>query len=616
MGNKILNLLLILSLINPLSLYALPDAPVQPLPLNPEYIGFIHEKINSSFIYPEEARLKGWEGIVKVKFTIDQNGRIKDIDIAQSSGYPLLDAAAILAIKDASPYPFPGVYSKNKEIEIILPINYAQLKPETEFTIPVAQPAAQVYQAESPKKEEPTPIPVFSLPVQPTYNKEDSQEIHLVYSTNQELAQFNELALKNNQPTKVAREEVELAQIKKTEAKRNLFPQLKMQAYSTEGEVNKVDYEEREGKLQADQPIYYGGRLKDTLKQAEVNLEITQKNYDRLKFDVIQKTETAYYNLVAARMHLNKQKTLQDETKEMMGKIERLYSIGMAIPLELTSAKSGFEQINFKIDTIKQEIFMAELTFKQVLNIKELPDIKTELIEAKKLTLDYDTCLQIALTTRPEIYLSELLVKFNEYGQKVEAAKNKAPTIDVTGSYGFYQGHYLTEPWKNSDNWYAGLKGSLPWGASTMNTSYASDNTKPRFGQTSPTKSNTMSAEFNLLDNLRRKSDKKRADIDMHRAVSDFNESVKTVNFEVQDAFLNYQKAVLQLSAADSEMKYRRNELDVTKIRAMTGDASLSAAIGSLVSLSDATEKYIQALANYQISLANLKKATGYGLRI
>jgi protein TonB len=46
------------------------------------------------FSYPRLARLRGWEGEVRLGFTVDGSGRITDIRIARSSGYPTLDNAA------------------------------------------------------------------------------------------------------------------------------------------------------------------------------------------------------------------------------------------------------------------------------------------------------------------------------------------------------------------------------------------------------------------------------------------------------------------------------------------------------------------------------------------
>lgn len=608
----------------------------------PDYVGFIQDKIHSFFVYPPEAQIRSWEGVVKVRFTLAQDGRIKDIDIAESSGYPLLDAAAILAIKDASPYPFPENYSFERDLEIILPVIYekpkaaAKAAPEESSSsspqLTYVQPLPSEVKKEPalpsnnssvilPEQVNDTQLPLTKAQT-PPQNDSESQAEPAVSQTQPEipdpaeLTYFSELALENNQPTKVAREEIELAQLKVTEAQRGLFPNLKVSAYNTKGDVFKVDYEEREAKIQVDQPIYYGGRLKDTSRQAKVNLEITEKNYDRLKLDVMHKTETAYYNLVAAKMNLKLKDALRQEAKELLGKIEKLSEIGMTTPLEASSAAAWYKQIEFQIDSIKHDMFMAELTFKQVLNIKEVPRIEAGLLEARELNLDLGTCLEAALQHRPEVYLSELLVKFNDYGQKIEESKERDFQIDLTGSYGHYQGAFVTEKMRSSDNWYAGVKVSKPWGGNTLNSSYTSERTQPRFGQTSATGSSTISADFSLLDNLKRLSDKKKSDIDLHRSLSDFNESAKTVAFEVQDAFLGYQKSVLQLNAAEAEMKFRRTEAEVTKVRSMVGEASLSSAMESLFSLSEAQTKYIQALANYQISLANLKKASGYGIKI
>ncbi len=602
----------------------------QALPVTADYASSIMQKVTSCLIYPTEAIRKGWEGIAKVRFTLNLDGRVKEIDIAESSGYPLLDAAAILAIKDASPYPFPNNYQGEQELEIILPVNYAQEFPKAvsdfspEQLVPRPTPAttydtviplSPIDEQLSQPAEKTESSPIVSQPSLPRTLTPAPYTGQLILPKDSELRNFLEIALKNNQPTQVAKKEIEMAEIKVKEAQRNLFPSVKLSAYNSDEEILKTKATEREAKVELNQPIYYGGQLADTLRQAKVNLEVTQKNYDRQRLEVIQKAETSYYNLVAAKMHIQQKQVLLQEAGELLEKIEKLGAAGMTIPLEVTSAKTWYEKIQFQIDSIKQDMHMAELTFRQVLNVNESPKIEGTILEAKKLDLEYNHCLEVALNNRPEIYLSQLMVKFNEYGKKIEVDKNKF-TVDLTSSYGYYQGAWKTEKMRSSNNWSVGIKAVKPLGASTLNTITAMDNSQPRFGQTSPTKSTSINAEFNLLDNLKRYSEGKKADIDLSRSVSDFNEASKTVAFEMQDAFLNYQKAVLQLNEAVGEMKFRRNESEVTKVRAMVGEAELSGALQSLYSLSEAQSNYIQALANYYISIANIKKASGYALDI
>ena len=575
---------------------------------NPEHIALIQQRIGYNIIYPLEAIYNRWEGVVKVRFTLMPDGHIKRLGIAKSSGYPLLDEAVVSAVKSASPYPSLGYSLRSEEVEVILPVNYQSPQEATRIVKkPIQKPLKIPRFPPSPLEVETAPR---SKPAQPPPQPLQGPAADLT-----ELEGFIELAIKNNQPTQIAQEEIELAELKVGEAQRNLFPALKFEAYNTDGEVYRVEYEEREAKFQLDQPIYYGGRLRDSLKQAGVNLEITKRNYDRLRIDTAHKSEVAYYNLVAHRMNLKIQEALRTEAKEILRIVERESAADMVTPLEMSSAQSAYEQISFQIDSIKQDLAMAELTFMQVLNVADLPEISRQRLEILKLGLDLNACLQAGLDNRPEIYLSELLVQFNQYGKRIEDAKNNF-TVDFTSTYSFYEGAWKTESMQNSNNWYLGIKATKPLGGSTATASATTEDLQPRYGQTSPTKATTLSAEINFLDNLARLSEAKRVDIDLQRSLSDLNETSKTILFEIKDAYFNYQKALLQATTAQSETVYRYHQKEVLKVRAQVGDMDFSNVMESIISLSRAQTSYIQALANYFISLANLRKAAGYGIRL
>lgn len=49
--------------------------------------------------YPEQARLQGWQGKVNIRVEVLSDGLPGDITVKKSSGYPLLDDAAVKAIK-------------------------------------------------------------------------------------------------------------------------------------------------------------------------------------------------------------------------------------------------------------------------------------------------------------------------------------------------------------------------------------------------------------------------------------------------------------------------------------------------------------------------------------
>jgi protein TonB len=68
----------------------------------------LKERIESIWHYPEEAAEKGIYGDLVIKFTIKKNGQLGAVELVRGSGYPILDKAAIEALRDGAPYwPLP-----------------------------------------------------------------------------------------------------------------------------------------------------------------------------------------------------------------------------------------------------------------------------------------------------------------------------------------------------------------------------------------------------------------------------------------------------------------------------------------------------------------------------
>jgi protein TonB len=72
-----------------------------------DYLSLVVSRIQREKRYPLGARMQGIEGEVKVKFSIDQNGRLAGIEIERSSGFDVLDEEALSMIKRAGPFPAP-----------------------------------------------------------------------------------------------------------------------------------------------------------------------------------------------------------------------------------------------------------------------------------------------------------------------------------------------------------------------------------------------------------------------------------------------------------------------------------------------------------------------------
>ena len=73
-----------------------------------DYLARLKQRVQSEWMYPEEARRVGMGGELVLIFTLNKAGTLTYIRLVESSGFPVLDNEALRAIKAAAPFdPFP-----------------------------------------------------------------------------------------------------------------------------------------------------------------------------------------------------------------------------------------------------------------------------------------------------------------------------------------------------------------------------------------------------------------------------------------------------------------------------------------------------------------------------
>lgn len=87
--------------------------------LRASVMAFITGQLN----YPAIARRKGWQGVVKLQLLIESDGHISDLHIEQTSGYALLDKAALSSLQLAH-VPDAAQWLDGKAVSIVVPVEY------------------------------------------------------------------------------------------------------------------------------------------------------------------------------------------------------------------------------------------------------------------------------------------------------------------------------------------------------------------------------------------------------------------------------------------------------------------------------------------------------------
>jgi len=74
--------------------------------------------------YPEQARRRGEEGRVAIRFTVNRAGRVLDVDVVRGSGSPLLDAAASTLLRGAALPPFAASMPE-EQVTVTVQLRYS-----------------------------------------------------------------------------------------------------------------------------------------------------------------------------------------------------------------------------------------------------------------------------------------------------------------------------------------------------------------------------------------------------------------------------------------------------------------------------------------------------------
>lgn len=86
--------------------------------------GRLQTDLSRYFSYPPIARQRGWQGHVRVAFTVQADGQLTDVRITHSSGYHVLDASALEALRRVGWLPQAREWLHGQALTMELPVIY------------------------------------------------------------------------------------------------------------------------------------------------------------------------------------------------------------------------------------------------------------------------------------------------------------------------------------------------------------------------------------------------------------------------------------------------------------------------------------------------------------
>jgi outer membrane protein TolC len=432
------------------------------------------------------------------------------------------------------------------------------------------------------------------------------------------------IAAKNYIPLQVAVKSVRLGEMRLFEARRNMLPTAGITFEPYSGRVNAREYLGRKQYIEGSQPIFHGGELYFTMKQAEVNLEVSKNDYSRIRNELVLQVKKAYYSLLRAHENVKLQTALSADVERIYDMVQKEYQENLIPKVEWLNVSSQESQTKYQLVSAQGDESIAELILKQTmyLDYKDRIDARPVGI-FQKINVDLDRTLAAAMMNRPEMRINTLMLQYYDYEKKISKAKGWIK-IDFTGNWGLAKEEYDSEDTQGPNSsgtfdmdqkleqqWYTGLKFSMPIWGSTASYSWTKEKFVPVVSAYQGTEAVTNSVKFNFLDDLKYYSNRQNAEIDFDRARQEMIKVKQDITLEVREGYFSYEKSVIQLDTATNKIRYQDKDLEVNKLRRELDEIPDSVVIESMIKTAQERFGYVSAMTDCYNSVAALNKAVG-----
>lgn len=397
------------------------------------------------------------------------------------------------------------------------------------------------------------------------------------------LGESIDLALQNNSAMKISdaeRQEAESA-LKAAKGAKNFTLSYTHtdKRYKLAGTSNneKMLYDDFSNTASVSYPLYTGGKLENTIDQAEIGVEIADLNLEATRQNVKLNTTNGYYKILQCADVVTVSQETVDSLEEHLRNVRAQYAVG-------TVAKSDVLRSEVELADAQQSLISArnayDLAIASFNNIVGLPmdtdvQIKDEL-RYDVYALDLSECIAYAKAHRADGLAAGKAIESAQEGVDIAKADQR-PQVAISYDKTLEKDHF---PGDKESGWIAGF--TTTWNIFDGNV----------------TRSNIAKAKAAQL-----------------KAEETAKQTYDSIELEVRTAYLNMHEAEKRIKTAKVTVEKAQEDLKIAKVRYSAGVGTNIDVMDTQVALTTAQNNYIAALYDYNTSKAALDKAMGIPVR-
>ncbi|UCE42491.1 MAG: TolC family protein [Candidatus Aminicenantes bacterium] len=343
---------------------------------------------------------------------------------------------------------------------------------------------------------------------------------------------------------------------------------------------------------------------------AQNNLEISDKDLQRSLQDTVYSVEEAYWGLVASIENLKVMQQSLQLAEDFLERQKRAVEVGTEAPIEILSARSEVATREADILAAEANVKNAEDNLKLILNLTaENPNfefsqiIPQEMPEFEKKEISLDQAFATALQRRPDLESSRIGIQNSEIN--LDYAKNQQlPGLNLSASY-----------------WSPGVSGTQliydrndPWGPPIDEIPGGREDAfKDVFGFSYKNWSVRLTLDIPLNTFISR-AYLAQARVDLQQATLMLKQQEQNIYLEIKRAVRAVETNYQRVEAYKVARELREQQLEAEEEKLKVGLTTPYFVLQYQRDLANAQTTELQAIIDYNLSLADLSRAMGISL--
>jgi outer membrane protein len=330
--------------------------------------------------------------------------------------------------------------------------------------------------------------------------------------------------------------------------------------------------------VSARQALWQGGKVLTALQIAKLYKSYSTAVSDQVKAEVVYNAEQLYFGALLARAQLDVLSRALESNTANLDMVEKQYAQGMMSEFEVLRARVERQNLLPQILAAESEVRLSEKRLKSFLGIeleKQITLVEDQADTSLAGLMPLDTLVGSALTARPEVTQASTLRSIA--GKAVKIAKaDYWPSLDAVGAYSWSSASDdFTLRGNRSSSWTAGLSLSF--------SIFSGGRTKGEVSYRKAQQEQTKLNQLQVRDNIK---------------------------LEVEEAWDRVLQAKQSLDIQGATIASAEEGLRIARLRYESGLGTQLEVLSAQTALTDARRIQAQALYNFRLARAGLKKAS------